>query len=918
MKYNLHNQNMKKITLFLTAILISGFCYSQNVLTGTVVDSELKKGLPGATILIKGTSNAVAADFDGNFTINATGPGTLVVSFIGYEAQEISFDKSINLNIELVVFGLSGITVFGTADFAIDRETAVTVTTLTAADIQERIGNLELPEMLNATPGVYATKGGGAYGDSRINVRGFDSQNTAVMINGIPVNDMENGRVYWSNWAGLSDVVSAMQVQRGLGASKLAISSVGGTINILTKSTELTKGGKISTSVGNDGYMKSVLGYNTGELKGGHALSFLMSRTAGDGYVDGTMFEGYNYFLGYGWKSDRHNVQVIVTGAPQTHNQRTSSFYNMAQVSDYQKYGIRYNYNHGYLDGVEFNQRKNFYHKPLASVNWEYKIDDTSNLSASVYYSIGRGGGTGDIGRLGGRYASDKVFRNPINGQVNWDKIFLSNSGNQTNFYNEFSYGNKVDSTTGLFIVNDQDETVDNVKRNGIVRRASMNSHNFLGSLINLKKTLSDRLTIDGGFDLRSYKGIHYRRLDHLLGADGYRDYDDENYAGGSAVRTKTYSSNLGKIWNVFKSTDDEEKIDYHNDGLVRWTGAFTQLQYKHNKLAAFLQAAFSNQGFQRVEYFNQVGVAKSEWKNITGGNLKAGVNYNFDAKSNLYVNGGVYSKQPNFDAVWINYGNNLNPDLKNESVTGMEAGYGYNSGKLRVNVNVYKTTWEDRFLSDGVTVANPNYDSTIPGSDETLRGTANYYGIKQVHTGFEFDGEYEISSFVSLQGMLSLGNYEYGSDVTADVFNNQRLKVGTKTLFLDGVKVGDAAQTTSRINLKVSPTDLFKFNVSMFSAKKLFANFNPEDFDTLGDSAMQLPSYELFDLGASYNLSVAGEKVYVRFNMNNVFDTHYISESATNYKADPGQPTFLGVNTRNRAFPGWGRSWNLGFTYRF
>ena len=72
----------------------------------------------------------------------------------------------------------------GTADFAIDRETAVTVTTLTAVDIQERIGNLELPEMLNATPGVYATKAGGAYGDSRINLRGFDSQNIAVMING--------------------------------------------------------------------------------------------------------------------------------------------------------------------------------------------------------------------------------------------------------------------------------------------------------------------------------------------------------------------------------------------------------------------------------------------------------------------------------------------------------------------------------------------------------------------------------------------------------------------------------------------------------------------------------------------------------------------------------------------------------------
>ena len=107
-------------------------------------------------------------------------------------------------------------------------------------------------------------------------------------------------------------------------------------------------------------------------------------------------------FMGYGFASedDKHNVQVIVTGAPQIHNQRTNSFYNMADAADYEKYGIRYNYNHGYLNGQEFNWRRNFYHKPIASVNWEYKINESTNLSASAYYSVGRGGGTGDIGRL--------------------------------------------------------------------------------------------------------------------------------------------------------------------------------------------------------------------------------------------------------------------------------------------------------------------------------------------------------------------------------------------------------------------------------------------------------------------------------------------------------------------------------------
>ena len=257
------------------------------------------------------------------------------------------------------------------------------------------------------------------------------------------------------------------------------------------------------------------------------------------------------------------------------------------------------------------------------------------------------------------------------------------NSGVSTTFYNGRTASNSVDAATGKYIVNDQDERVDGVKRNGIVRRASVNSHNFVGSLINLKKQLSDNLTLDFGVDVRAYTGIHYRRLDNLLGADGYRDFDNKNYTNttinskGSAVRTTEYSSNLGSLWNVFRDTDKEEKIDYHNDGKVKWSGIFTQLEYKEDKLSAFVQAAVSNQGFQRIEYFNQSGIATSAWKNITGGNVKGGANYNINAKNNVFVNGGYYSKQPNFDAVWINYSNTLNPDLKNETVVGLEAGYG-------------------------------------------------------------------------------------------------------------------------------------------------------------------------------------------------------------------------------------------------
>ena len=111
----------------------------------------------------------------------------------------------------------------GIIDVAKERETPIAVSTITAREVQLKVGNMEFPEIMNKTPGVYATKQGGGYGDSRISLRGFDQRNTSFLINGQPVNDMENGWVYWSNWAGLTEVASGIQIQRGLGASKLAV-----------------------------------------------------------------------------------------------------------------------------------------------------------------------------------------------------------------------------------------------------------------------------------------------------------------------------------------------------------------------------------------------------------------------------------------------------------------------------------------------------------------------------------------------------------------------------------------------------------------------------------------------------------------------------------------------------------------------
>ena len=114
---------MRKLILFFAAILVSGIGFAQTTVSGTVVDSEIGTGLPGATIVVKGTSDGVSSDFNGSFSITVDSDATLVVSYVGYESQEIAVDGSANVGIIRLQPGdnvLSGVTVFGSVFLAKD------------------------------------------------------------------------------------------------------------------------------------------------------------------------------------------------------------------------------------------------------------------------------------------------------------------------------------------------------------------------------------------------------------------------------------------------------------------------------------------------------------------------------------------------------------------------------------------------------------------------------------------------------------------------------------------------------------------------------------------------------------------------------------------------------------------------------
>jgi outer membrane cobalamin receptor len=816
-------------------------------------------------------------------------------------------------------------------DVAKERKTPVAVSTIKATEIQAKAGNQEFPDLLKNMPSVYASKGGGGYGDSRVNIRGFAQENIAVMINGMPVNDMENGAVYWSNWSGLSDVASSIQIQRGLGASKLAIASVGGTINVVTRTSDMKEGGIISSAIGNDNFLKSSFSYSTGVMKNGLSASFLLSRTRGDGYVDGTNFEGTNYFIGLGYKlSDKHQFEFTFTGAAQWHNQR----YSYNTLAQYLTVGggtpaIKYNRDWGYFQGSQFNMQQNFYNKPVASINWDYKINESTKLSTIVYGSWGRGGGAGAFGKSAGLSFNDDRWRTAPNGvgSVDFDKIYAYNSGQTvqlptTAAFTTFAAATRT-QTAGQYVNSSSSSAAD--LSNGVSKISGINSHDWYGTIVNFDKKLNN-LSFDFGLDLRTYKGIHVRYLNDLLGGSTFKDVADIN---NPIVYTSETSSPTPSL-NPFHAAIYGTPILRNYTSTVNWYGAFGQAEYAKDNLTAFVQAAASQQSFQRQDLFNYLNsnpLQNSDKKSLVGGDIKAGANYNFNDHHNVFVNAGYYSKQPFLTAVFSS-NNVLNTNLTNEKITGFEAGYGFRNAKLNVNVNVYNTEWKDRYLR------------TFEASGTNIGGYYDYQGITEVHQGLELEAKYKLFSHFKLTGMFSYGNWFYKGNSSSSRFdlNGDPVAGGIGTpLYLDKVKVGNTAQVTAALGGVIDVTKNMSFDANYFFNDKLYAAISPTSFSSpTNKGTLQLPSYDLIDAGVSYKWDLANtkESVKFRFNVNNLLDTKYIAESASNIFADdvktPAVGTtpavtyaqagalYNGVATANNVYFGFGRTWNFSLSYNF
>ena len=899
---------MKKhlIHFLLVAVLsvFSAAAFAQTTVRGQLVDSETGEPLVGAAVMVEGTSQGTVTDIDGYFKQSVAQGGTLVFKYVGFKDLKKKITQkgaSVDLGtikMEPDAVMLADVTI--TSSIAVARKTPVAVSTIDPVFIEEKLGTQEFPEILKSTPGIYATKDGGGFGDSKINIRGFKSENSAMMVNGVPMNGMENNKVYWSNWSGLSDVTRSIQVQRGLGAAKVASPAVGGSINIITKTTEAKKGGSVSYAMGNDGYNKILFNLSSGLSKDGWAFSLLGAKTWGDGYIQGTEFEGYTWFVSIAKRfNDNHQLSLTAFGAPQWHNQRSNqnglSIKEWQRVKQYMGEDSPYKYNStfGYRHGQSYNSSRNSYHKPQISLNHLWQIDQKSSLSTALYVSIGRGDGyrgTGDSTYANSWYGStnglvNTQFRRP-DGTFDYDAVETMNA--------ESTNGSKM------------------------VMSKMMNNHLWYGLLSTYTTKFGENFDFYGGIDFRYYKGLHQDILTDLFGGTYFIDsYNRKNVTAENNPAVGGNSAYINQKLNV----GDVLRRDY--DGFVMYEGVFAQLEYNQDKLSAFISGGASNTGYWRYDrmYYSK-DKAKSSTKNYLGGNIKGGANYNLTENHNVFVNAGYINRAPMFDTSFINSqtSHDRNPDAKNEKIMSFELGYGYRSRFFTANLNGYYTRWMDKALYDSGTTA------------DGLRWAMNMTGANADHWGVEFDFVAKPLNWLDITGMFSWGDWRWGGvasgylfdsqgqmlqntrgDVVTDMANAEQYQF---KIDMDNVSVGGSAQTTAALGLGVRPMKGLRLGVDWnffsrnFADYDINANVATQNEPYVIGSPWKIPSYSTFDLSAGYTFDFGKIRATLSGNVNNVLDQEYIADARDGSTHDWESAT--------RVLYGFGRTYSVRLKFNF
>ncbi|MEP5340099.1 MAG: TonB-dependent receptor [Algibacter sp.] len=768
---------MKKSLLILCFGCFAIFTHAQTLVKGSVNDAVTYEPIADVIVSIEKSTLSLKTNALGQFSFSNNIP-------LGEQILRISKSGYITRRFPIIVN--EGETV-DISDMTLDTDSTPSedLFTITLSDDEldgDESGYGNISGLLSSSLDVFQRTAAFEFSSSFFRVRGLDSDNSSVLINGIEMNKLYNGRPQWSNWGGMNDVLRNQELTTGLTPSNYNFGGILGTTNINTRASEMRSGSRITYSSSNRSYSNRLMAtYASGLLNNGWAYTLSLGRRWGnEGYQDATLYDSNSLFASAEKKfNDNHSLSFTGIYAP---NRRGKSSANTQEVYDLK--GIKYNEYWGYQDGEKRNSRIKEVVEPILMLNHYWNFNDKSSLNTNIGYQFGKfgnsrlaygganlvttngqesfeSGGTNPSPSyyqklpsyfernfpddLGFAYQAQQEFLN--HGQLDWQQVYNANLINTLLGKNAtyMLYEDRVD---------DKQLSINTVYKNEI------NEHVLFNTAINYK----------------TLKSENYAEVLDLLGGTGFLNVDsfdgvqfDLQNPNTIAKVGDTYSYNYNMFADVFSG--------------------YAQAQFKYDQVDFYASANIINTKYQREglfqnESFVNNSFGKGDVLSFTGIGIKAGTTYKITGKHVIDVNAGYMTKAPSIRNSFSNSRSNHNivPNITEEKITSLDASYIYRSNIVKAKLTGFYTKLEDAneisfFFADGIGNIIAESGTQQSGNDDTEFIQEILQGINKNHLGAELGIEAQVTTTIKLKGAVAHGQYTYANNpdlyLSSDRFEN-------------------------------------------------------------------------------------------------------------------------------------------------
>jgi len=734
----------KSLFIFLLGIFSVFTAFTQTTIKGSVKDAVTGEPIPDVTITIEETSQITKTDALGEFSFTRNvplGEQVLNISKAGYitERYPIVVNEGSTVNITDMIL-------------RIDVSDSADLFTITLSDDElddDTSGADNISGLLQSSQDVFLRTAAFEFSSSFFRVRGLDSENGKVLINGVEMNKMFNGRPQWSNWGGLNDVMRNQELSMGLTPSAYNFGGLLGTTNINTRASMYRKGGRVTYSSSNRSYTNRMMAsYSSGLVDGGWAYSISIGRRWGEeGYQDATFYDANSFFASVEKKiNDKHSINFTGIFAP---NRRGKSSPNTQEVYDLKD--IRYNEYWGYQDNEKRNSRVKRTVEPILMLNHFWDINEKSSLNTSIGYQFGElgnsrldyAGGANpspsyyqklpsyfladtDGPDYDGAYQAEQEFIN--NGQIDWNRIYDANLTNNINGLN-----------AAYVLYEDRSDD----------KQLTVNS--------NFTTDINDNVRVSGILDYKKLESNNFAEIVDLLGGSGYLNVD-------------SFDNFQFDLQNPDRVVGEGEKFRYNYNLYADVISATAQAFFKYNKVDFYLSGSYTNTQYQREglyqhEAFADNSFGKGRKLKFNGLGVKGGATYKITGKHLIDVNAAYISRAPSLRNTFSNSRENQNVvgdvsgnRITEEKITSTDISYIFRSPIVKARLTGFYTAIQDAneisfFFADGIGGDNANF------VQEVLQG------IDKKHIGAELGIEAQVTPTIKLKGAASVGQYTYDNN---------------------------------------------------------------------------------------------------------------------------------------------------------